>query len=47
MIASEEINGTDPEETLAIGITFGNSNSGIAYTNSVGTGLQDKAKRKI
>ncbi len=31
----EESNGVDPEETLAIGISFGNSNSGIAYTTAV------------
>ncbi|KAL8866658.1 MAG: hypothetical protein Q9174_006166 [Haloplaca sp. 1 TL-2023] len=28
-------NGVDPEEVLAIGISFGNSNSGIAYTTSI------------
>ncbi|KAL8837876.1 MAG: hypothetical protein Q9170_002351 [Blastenia crenularia] len=32
----QESNGTEPEETLAIGISFGNSNSGIAYTTSEG-----------
>ncbi|KAL8689991.1 MAG: hypothetical protein Q9218_004465, partial [Villophora microphyllina] len=32
----EESNGAEPEETLAIGISFGNSNSGIAYTTSEG-----------
>ncbi|KAL8946068.1 MAG: hypothetical protein Q9222_007487, partial [Ikaeria aurantiellina] len=32
----EESNGVDPEETLAIGISFGNSNSGIAYTTAEG-----------
>ncbi|KAL8701379.1 MAG: hypothetical protein Q9201_004948, partial [Fulgogasparrea decipioides] len=32
----EESNGADPEETLAIGISFGNSNSGIAFTTSEG-----------
>ncbi|KAL8708115.1 MAG: hypothetical protein Q9220_006969 [cf. Caloplaca sp. 1 TL-2023] len=32
----EESNGVDPEETLAIGISFGNSNSGIAYTTTEG-----------
>ncbi|CAL8576122.1 Hsp70 protein that interacts with Zuo1p [Xanthoria parietina] len=32
----EENNGVDPEETLAIGISFGNSNSGIAYTTAEG-----------
>ncbi|KAL8718463.1 MAG: hypothetical protein Q9225_004411 [Loekoesia sp. 1 TL-2023] len=32
----QESNGVDPQETLAIGISFGNSNSGIAYTTSEG-----------
>ncbi|KAL8636038.1 MAG: hypothetical protein Q9228_006523 [Teloschistes exilis] len=32
----EENSGPEPEETLAIGISFGNSNSGIAYTTSEG-----------
>ncbi|KAL8810062.1 MAG: hypothetical protein Q9223_007832 [Gallowayella weberi] len=32
----EERNGVDPEEILAIGISFGNSNSGIAYTTAEG-----------
>ncbi|KAI4175146.1 MAG: hypothetical protein LQ343_001907 [Gyalolechia ehrenbergii] len=32
----QESNGADPKETLAIGISFGNSNSGIAYTTSEG-----------
>ncbi|KAL8795142.1 MAG: hypothetical protein Q9182_007562 [Xanthomendoza sp. 2 TL-2023] len=32
----EESNGVDPEEILAIGISFGNSNSGIAYTTAEG-----------
>lgn len=32
----QEGNGADSEETLAIGISFGNSNSGIAYTTSEG-----------
>ncbi|KAL8998825.1 MAG: hypothetical protein Q9169_002163 [Polycauliona sp. 2 TL-2023] len=35
-MAAEENNGADPEETLAIGISFGNSNSGIAYTTAEG-----------
>ncbi|KAI4279062.1 MAG: hypothetical protein LQ337_000577 [Flavoplaca oasis] len=35
-MAVEEHNGADQEETLAIGISFGNSNSGIAYTTSEG-----------
>ncbi|KAL9603566.1 MAG: hypothetical protein Q9219_001069 [cf. Caloplaca sp. 3 TL-2023] len=35
MITTES-NGVDPEETLAIGISFGNSNSGIAYTTKEG-----------
>ncbi|KAL8853399.1 MAG: hypothetical protein Q9221_001716 [Calogaya cf. arnoldii] len=35
-MTAEENNGTDPEETLAIGISFGNSNSGIAYTTAEG-----------
>lgn len=49
-MAVEEHNGADQEETLAIGISFGNSNSGIAYTTSVrkifpglgGAGLADR-----
>ncbi|KAL8896321.1 MAG: hypothetical protein Q9207_007767 [Kuettlingeria erythrocarpa] len=32
----QDSNGTDPEEVLAIGISFGNSNSGIAYTTAEG-----------
>lgn len=31
----EESSTLEPEETLAIGISFGNSNSGIAYTTPV------------
>ena len=34
-MAVEEHNGAEQEEALAIGISFGNSNSGIAYTTSV------------
>ncbi|KAI4149995.1 MAG: hypothetical protein L6R39_002380 [Caloplaca ligustica] len=32
----QDSNGVEPEEVLAIGISFGNSNSGIAYTTSEG-----------
>ncbi|KAL8913574.1 MAG: hypothetical protein Q9171_001658 [Xanthocarpia ochracea] len=35
-MSGEESNGVDSEETLAIGISFGNSNSGIAYTTAEG-----------
>lgn len=39
-----ESNGVEPEETLAIGISFGNSNSGIAYTTSVGKSMEFMGK---
>ncbi|KAL8915935.1 MAG: hypothetical protein Q9208_008777 [Pyrenodesmia sp. 3 TL-2023] len=32
----QDSNGVEPDETLAIGISFGNSNSGIAYTTAEG-----------
>ncbi|KAL8740570.1 MAG: hypothetical protein Q9184_008473, partial [Pyrenodesmia sp. 2 TL-2023] len=32
----QDSNGVEPEEVLAIGISFGNSNSGIAYTTAEG-----------
>lgn len=35
----QDSNGADPEEVLAIGISFGNSNSGIAYTTAVRTAI--------
>lgn len=37
----EDNSGPEPEETLAIGISFGNSNSGIAYTTLVRNAIQD------
>lgn len=43
----QESNGADPKETLAIGISFGNSNSGIAYTTSVGTFKWDYGEAEV